>query len=159
VGRPSKLTPETQARIVEALEKGATYDTAAQIAGICEKTFYTWCNKGAQQKTGRYAQFLQAVKGARGSFKEVVHSALYTLIQEGDRGAVFFAAERMCGFQKDGAREGALPTGGQAGGARPNLATKAGREAAVRNLQELPPSMLREALRRAKGGEEAEGDA
>ena len=41
-GAPSKYTPEVVARIVEALEKGATYKLAAQYGGITFETFNQW---------------------------------------------------------------------------------------------------------------------
>jgi hypothetical protein len=64
MGRPSKLTDETQARICKALAVGATYALAAQYGGIGERTFYEWMEKGESAKTGRYAQFRQAIKRA-----------------------------------------------------------------------------------------------
>lgn len=41
-GRPSKLTPETQAKIVQALEVGATHRIACLYAGIGASTFAEW---------------------------------------------------------------------------------------------------------------------
>ncbi len=45
-GRPSKLTPLVQARLVEALRKGHAMNVAARLAGIGPTTFYTWLTKG-----------------------------------------------------------------------------------------------------------------
>jgi hypothetical protein len=38
----SKLTPEVQARIVQALELGATYEQAAGYGGVSYETFRVW---------------------------------------------------------------------------------------------------------------------
>ena len=56
MARPSKYTPETVARIVEALEQGATYEAAAAHAGISYETFNAW-RKG-------FPEFPEAVKKA-----------------------------------------------------------------------------------------------
>lgn len=45
-GRPTSLTPEVQARFMEAIRKGAAYEHAAGYAGISEKTFYNWRDRG-----------------------------------------------------------------------------------------------------------------
>ena len=45
-GRPSKLTPEVQNRIVAAIQRGAYIETAAQLAGISKPTFYDWLKRG-----------------------------------------------------------------------------------------------------------------
>ena len=46
LGRPAKLTPEIQARLVEALRAGNTRDAAARRAGIVRSTFYEWLERG-----------------------------------------------------------------------------------------------------------------
>ena len=66
MGRPSKLTPETQARIVQAIEVGATYELAAQFGGIAYNTFNEWMKKGEAAKSGRFLDFYEAVKAAEG---------------------------------------------------------------------------------------------
>ena len=42
MARPSKYTPETVARIAEALEQGATYEAAAAHAGVHYDTLNEW---------------------------------------------------------------------------------------------------------------------
>lgn len=46
VGRPSKLTPERQQVIVEAIRKGVPAETSARATGISGTTFYNWMSKG-----------------------------------------------------------------------------------------------------------------
>jgi hypothetical protein len=41
-GRRTKRTPETAAKICEAIRKGVTYKLACDYAGICFETFNEW---------------------------------------------------------------------------------------------------------------------
>ncbi len=65
-GRPSKLTPEVQARILQAIEAGNYLEVAAQYAGIDSSTLHRWMRK-AENPEGdeRYRQFRTAVESAR----------------------------------------------------------------------------------------------
>jgi transposase-like protein len=45
-GRRSKLTPETHEAIVKAVKAGASFENAAQAAGIDESTLYRWLRDG-----------------------------------------------------------------------------------------------------------------
>ncbi len=65
-GRPSKLTPETQARIAQAIEVGATYALAAQYGGVAYNTFNEWMKKGEAAKAGKYYDFYELIKNAEG---------------------------------------------------------------------------------------------
>jgi len=67
VGRPSKLTPEAQERVVQAIRAGNYAEVAAGYAGIHRATYYTWMKKGAEQDEGIYSEFHDAVKGASDS--------------------------------------------------------------------------------------------
>jgi transposase-like protein len=58
VARKTKLTPDVQQRIVDAIGQGATYELAAQYGGIAQSTFYDWMNK--------HPEFSEAVKSAEG---------------------------------------------------------------------------------------------
>ena len=65
MGRKTKCTPKTIARVAEGLRIGMTHELAAQYGGISEKTFYTWLNHANRPDADKcYAQFLQAVKAA-----------------------------------------------------------------------------------------------
>lgn len=35
---------------------------AAQASGICEDTYYNWMQRGEEEKTGPYAEFLEYIK-------------------------------------------------------------------------------------------------
>ena len=65
-GRPSKLNPQTQARFLEALRLGASYEGAASYAGVHYNTFRSWMIKGQTHKSGQYVEFLEHVKEAEG---------------------------------------------------------------------------------------------
>lgn len=64
MGRPTKLTPEVQKKIVDAIRAGNYKEVAARYAGIGETTFYEWLKKGGQCKNGVYTEFQKAVKNA-----------------------------------------------------------------------------------------------
>jgi len=66
MGRPSKLTPKTQERIIGAIRVGATYALAAQYGGISYDTFNNWMIKGGNASRGKYFDFFNAVKSAEG---------------------------------------------------------------------------------------------
>lgn len=64
MGRPSKLTPEIQEKIVQAIRAGNYIETAAAYAGIDKTTLYDWLKRGARAKTGKYREFSNAVEKA-----------------------------------------------------------------------------------------------
>ena len=64
-GRPTKLTPQVQADIVEALEHGLHQESACARVGIHRDTFYEWMRRGREETEGIYANFADAVEKAR----------------------------------------------------------------------------------------------
>lgn len=63
-GRPSKLTPELQARICEAIRAGNYIETAAAYAGVHKATLYDWLKRGANANAGKFREFSDAVEKA-----------------------------------------------------------------------------------------------
>jgi transposase len=61
---PYKLTPEVQAKIVEAVRSSWYLETAAAYAGVSKVSVYAWLRLGNEQKTGIYRVFLNAVEKA-----------------------------------------------------------------------------------------------
>jgi hypothetical protein len=61
--RKSKLTPQVQEMIVEALRVGAIHEHACQYAGISTAAMYNWLQWGEQGRHP-YVEFLEAVKKA-----------------------------------------------------------------------------------------------
>ena len=64
MGRPSKLTPEITKRLTEAIRAGNYYEAACAYAGIAYSTFREWMVKGEKAKSGKYREFMEAVKKA-----------------------------------------------------------------------------------------------
>ena len=64
MGRPTKLTPDTQARIVESLSHGSTRIDAAVVAGIDYKTFRGWVTRGKKEQSGIYRDFVLSLTRA-----------------------------------------------------------------------------------------------
>jgi hypothetical protein len=67
-GRPIKLTPEVQDRIIKALKVGNYFETSCAMAGIHKDTAYEWLKKGAggdDPENEIYRQFSDAVEIAQ----------------------------------------------------------------------------------------------
>lgn len=63
-GRPSKLTPDVQQRLVEAISAGNYYEAACAYAGIGYSTFRRWMQMGERAKRGKYREFWEAITRA-----------------------------------------------------------------------------------------------
>lgn len=89
MGRPTKLTPEIQERIIQALSAGNYQDTAARFAGIDPSTFYRWMDDGAKDDADPlFKEFREAVEKARAQAE--VRSV--ALIQNAANGGTWQAA-------------------------------------------------------------------
>lgn len=79
MARPSKLTPETQNTIVEAILHGCTYKDAAEAAGVHYDTFNEWMKAGTENKRGKFFEFSEAVQAANAqcavNFTRVIQTA------------------------------------------------------------------------------------
>lgn len=60
-GRPTDLTPDIQAKIVEVVAAGNYREIAAHAAGISPRTLAGWVAQGKKAKSGIHRDFLQAV--------------------------------------------------------------------------------------------------
>ena len=77
MARRSKLTPETQQAIINALGSGNWLETAAHYAGISTATLYNWLDRGRLERDkiedsadpdpneNVYVEFLEAVEKSR----------------------------------------------------------------------------------------------
>jgi transposase len=63
-GRPTRLTPELQAKLCDAIRAGNYMETAAAFAGIRKATLHNWLRRGARQSQGIYHAFSEAVEKA-----------------------------------------------------------------------------------------------
>jgi len=75
-GRPERLTDELQEDIVQLLRAGNYIETAASAAGVSKRSLYAWMRKGSRQKSGKYREFLHAVKKAMGEGEARIFGAL-----------------------------------------------------------------------------------
>lgn len=64
MARPTKLTPERQERLTEAIAQGMHYETACQIAGIDYSTLRKWMQRGQDELSGKFSEFFEAVTRA-----------------------------------------------------------------------------------------------
>lgn len=92
-GRPTKLTPEVQTTIVNALAAGTYLETAAAAAGINQDTLHRWLRNGARADGGLQKGFSEAVKKALAS-AEVRNLATITLASASQWQAAAWILER-----------------------------------------------------------------
>lgn len=106
MARPTKLNPEVQQRIIEALRAGNYQDAAAAYAGIHEATFHNWMNRGREEerrvmdgekpdaKEAPFREFFVAVEKARSEaeVRNVMH--IQRAAQEGTWQAAAWFLER-----------------------------------------------------------------
>lgn len=64
MARPTKLTPELQEKICQAIRAGNYIETAAAYAGVNKSTLYDWLKRGGRAKSGKYKEFSNAVEKA-----------------------------------------------------------------------------------------------
>lgn len=92
MGRPTKLNPDVQARVVGALLVGGSYELAARHGGINPATHYDWCDRGKKAlarhrgqlakvppRERLYAEYSEKVEGARRAYElellEIIQTA------------------------------------------------------------------------------------
>lgn len=66
-GRPTKLTPELQRKLCDAISAGNYYEAACGYAGVEYSTFRKWMRRGKKAKRGDFFQFFHAVRLAEAS--------------------------------------------------------------------------------------------
>lgn len=62
-GRPTKLTPELQRKVVRGIRLGLSLEQAALAAGIGETTLHRWISEGAEDS--QFREFRESVREAR----------------------------------------------------------------------------------------------
>lgn len=63
-GRPTKLNPERQERLLSAIKGGAYPVHACAYAGVCYDTLREWITRGEREGAGIYFDFSEAMKKA-----------------------------------------------------------------------------------------------
>ena len=61
MGRPSKFTPEITEKVLQNIRLGMRYKDAALAAGVSDRTFAEWRQKGEKAKSGKYSRFSQSL--------------------------------------------------------------------------------------------------
>lgn len=86
IGRPTKLTPEKQAAIVQILETGCAYEVAAQSVGVDTETIRRWIRRGEdalaiENEGGEIPEAERAFVDFCGAVKEARHQAEVKLLE------------------------------------------------------------------------------
>lgn len=102
MSRPSKFTPERRRAIVQAMRLGATYEIAADSAGVTRKTLWSWIKKAQEKNAPKsYVTFLHEVKKATA---DCALNDLKTLQEEAIKGNWKCSAwrlERRFGYKRE----------------------------------------------------------
>ena len=93
-GRPSKLTPEVQEKIVQALHLCSHRKHAAEFAGIEERTFRRWMDRGKNPNDHEYAAFRAAVVEAEAKAKVMAMGCITKAARDGDWRPAAWLVER-----------------------------------------------------------------
>jgi len=94
-GRPSSLTPETEARILNAVRCGASYRSACAASGIGERTFHRWKARGQEENAPEeYRHFWQALTRAEHE-GQIARLAVIQKASQRDWRAAAWLAERF----------------------------------------------------------------
>ena len=102
MARKSKFIDAVTDRIMEALRLGATYELAAEYAGISRSTLYNWMEKGKDQDRGKYRTFLDTIKAAEAKGAIANLAMIETAARAGDWKAAAWRLERRHGYTRDG---------------------------------------------------------
>jgi len=102
MARRSKINEETKKRIIQAIQMGATYEIAAEHAGICRKTLYSWIEKGKTANKGStFYSFLHDFRKAEARAALTSLTTIQREIQNGDWKAAAWFLDRRAGYRKD----------------------------------------------------------
>ena len=95
-GRPSAMTEQVVSDIVNALAAGAAVKAAAGAAGISERTYHSWRERGEQEGADEaFLQFLQRTTRAREQGKVALVASIRRSANEGDWRAAAWLLERI----------------------------------------------------------------
>lgn len=95
MGRPTLLSDEVEARLIEAFKIGQiSIPSACHYAGISERTYYDWMKKG-REGDPRYLQFSQDIEKARAEAVMVNLAVIRKAAQNGQWQAAAWWLERV----------------------------------------------------------------
>jgi hypothetical protein len=93
-GRPSRLTPDRQNRLCEAIAAGNYYQDACVYAGVSYPSLRRWLAKGSKARRGRFRRLYEAVQQAEATCEVAVVALWQTFMAEDWRAARDFLARR-----------------------------------------------------------------
>lgn len=93
-GRKTKLTPERQTKILNAIRAGAYMETAAAAAGVNKETLYAWLKRGNVEPESIFGAFVEAVHEAQASAELRDVLTLSKAAADGDWRAAAWRLER-----------------------------------------------------------------
>ncbi len=94
MGRPTKLTPETTAKLCEAIRLGSTYELACNSAGVSYNRFNEWRKAGEVAKNGKFREFYNTIKKAEGDAAKKWLQHVEDAAQDGNWQAAAWKLER-----------------------------------------------------------------
>jgi hypothetical protein len=94
MARRTKLTDELQAALVQTFNGGSTIKDACAYVGISETAYYDWMARGRAAKSGRYAEFAEAIKKARSVARVEAVALVRKAAKEGNWQAAAWILER-----------------------------------------------------------------
>ena len=83
MGRPSKLTAKRQTAICKALKHGASFESAAAVAGLHQSTFTKWRKRGAEENSGPYHNLVLAIEQAQAEGEAIATAQVFKSFTEG----------------------------------------------------------------------------
>jgi transposase len=119
MGRPTKLTPEIQDKIIDAIQAGNYQDAAARYAGIDPATYYRWMSKG-EDPDSPYSEFREAIERAKAAAEVESVAIIKLAARDGTWQAAAWWLERTRP-QKFGRKERYEVTGAEGGNLQVNV--------------------------------------
>ena len=101
MGRRTKLNKIRKTAILEAIELGATYEIAAESAGISKSTLFAWLKRGRQETRGNFKDFLHSVKKAESAAAIGALKTIVSASNDGDWKAAAYLLERRHNYKRD----------------------------------------------------------
>jgi hypothetical protein len=90
----TKLTPQVQGLILEALRRGCTYHVAGRVAGITRATLWNWLRRGRTSRTGKFRKFFDRVRTAEAEALAACAAQVMDAVRAGDAAAARWFLER-----------------------------------------------------------------
>lgn len=95
MARPSKLTPEVQQKLCDAVRAGNYFCAACAYAQVSYPAFRVWMKRGSTASSGRYRAFVDAVKKAQADSELAITALWQAQIPQNWQAARDFLARRF----------------------------------------------------------------